>query len=411
MSADPRPRSAARASARGTTGARRLPSQRVKPLVLHSVNPYLFGTGSWVYGQIRALERWRAAVVCKRRENMDQFPLDAVYALEDLPTPQQWLEQSIKAVTGAFPFMERVAKRENARVLHSHFAGKGWQDIALARATGLPHASSFYGADIWRSSRSPKWRKRYGALWRAGELFLVEGGAMRAKVESLGCPPHKIRVHHLGVDISAVNFAERSAPADGLVRVLICGRAVAKKGHDLALRILAAARREMPNLRMSIMVIAKSDDEQALLARLRGLVTELDLAAHVDFPPPLPYAAWRKSLERYHVFLAPSLHAADGDAEGGAPVTLIDMSATGIPIVASKHCDIPEVAPHGVSGLLFDENDVEGGAAALLEAARAPQRWREWGRAGRAHVEANYSASRQVAALERVYDELAERAR
>jgi colanic acid/amylovoran biosynthesis glycosyltransferase len=379
----------------------------MKPLALHSVNPFLFGTGSWVYGQIRGLERWRAAVVCKRRENAEQFPFDAVFALADLPAPQQWLEQARKAVTGSFPFMERVAKRESARVLHSHFAGKGWQDIALARATGLPHVSSFYGADIWRSSRSPKWRARYEALWSAGDLFLVEGGAMRAKVASLGCPLEKIVVQHLGVDVSAVNFAERVAPADGVVKVLICGRAVEKKGHELALRIFAAARREMPNLRLSVMVIAKSDEERALLARLHAVVRELDLGAVVDFPPPLPYAAWRKSLESYHIFLAPSLHASDGDAEGGAPVTLIDMSATGIPIVASKHCDIPEVSPHGVSGLLFEENDVVGGAAALLEAARSPQNWREWGRAGRAHVEANYSQKRQIGELERIYDRLA----
>lgn len=383
----------------------------MKPLVLHSVNPFLFGTGSWVYGQLRGLERWRAAVVCKRRENKEQFPFENVHALSDLPAPRQWLEQTLKAVRGAFPFMIDVARREGARVLHSHFAGKGWQDIALARATGLPHASSFYGADIWRSSRSQKWRTRYESLWREGDLFLVEGGAMRDKVVSLGCAPEKVRVHHLGVDVDAVNFAERAAPADGVVKVLICGRAVEKKGHDQALHIFAAARRELPNLRMSVMVIAKSDEEKAVLAQLEALVRELDLAACVDFPPPLPYAAWRKSLESYHVFLAPSRHASDGDAEGGAPVTLIDMSATGIPIVASKHCDIPEVAPHGVSGLLFDENDIEGGAAALVEAVSSPQRWREWGRAGRAHVEANYSAARQVAALERIYDELAERAR
>ena len=29
-------------------------------IVGHSVNPFLFGTGSWVYTQIKGLERWRA---------------------------------------------------------------------------------------------------------------------------------------------------------------------------------------------------------------------------------------------------------------------------------------------------------------------------------------------------------------
>jgi colanic acid/amylovoran biosynthesis glycosyltransferase len=378
----------------------------MKPLVLHSVNPYLFGTGSWVYGQIKLLSRWQAAVVTNKLENLDQFPLDAVHALRSFPAPRRWYEHAAKALNGGyFPFMKGVARRTQARLLHSHFAGKGWKDLPLARATGLPHISSFYGADIWRNSRSEKWRTRFLELWREGDLFLVEGEAMRAKVISLGCPPDKVRVQHLGVDLSSATFFEREAPKDGPIKVLISGRAVEKKGHELAVRIFARARRECPRLELSVMVIAKSAEEKAVLARVQALVRELDLEGCVNFPPPLPYAAWRKSLEAYHLFLAPSLHASDGDAEGGAPVSLIDMSATGIPIVASKHCDIPEVVPHGVGGLLFEENDEAGGAAMLLEAVRSAQRWGEWGRAGRAHVERHYSLATQVSALEAVYDE------
>jgi colanic acid/amylovoran biosynthesis glycosyltransferase len=376
-------------------------------VVLHSVNPYLFGTGSWVYGQVSALQRWRAAVVCKRTENLDQFPFAELHSLSDFAPPRRWLEQACKALDGGyFPFMRGVARRLGARVLHSHFAGKGWQDLALARATGLPLVCSCYGSDIWRNAQVPRWRRRFEQLFAGAHLFLVEGNAMRAKLESLGCPPGKVLVQHLGVDLGAVRFVERAAPTDGLVRVLICGRAVGKKGHELAVDIFARARRERPELRLSIMVIAREPHELALLARLRAQVRALGLEACVDFPPPQPYAAWRASLESYHLFLAPSLHQPDGDAEGGAPVTLIDMSATGMPIVASKHCDIPEVAPHGVSGLLFEEGDAQAGAAALVEAARDPQRWAGWGRAGRAHVEANYSLRTQVAELERVYDRL-----
>jgi hypothetical protein len=61
----------------------------MKPLVLHSVNPYLFGTGSWVYGQIKLLSRWQAAVVTNKLENLDQFPLDAVHALRTFPAPRR----------------------------------------------------------------------------------------------------------------------------------------------------------------------------------------------------------------------------------------------------------------------------------------------------------------------------------
>ena len=376
--------------------------------VAHSVNPFLFGTGSWVYSQIRALKRWEALVVCKRRENRDQYPLEHVYALTDRPLPLQGLERVRRRLSGgAFPFMVRALREHGATLLHSHFAHQGWLDLPLARAAGVAHATSFYGADIWKNSRSELWRQRYLELFARGDRFFVEGNAMREKVISLGCPPDKVTVQHLGVQLEGTEFAERRPAADGLVRVLVSGRAVEKKGFPFALEAFARAVREAPHLRLSLMVIASSEPERARLAELHELVRSLKLESTVDFPPPRPYVEYRRSLYGFHVFFAPSRHASDGDAEGGAPVSLIDMSATGMPIVASRHCDIPEVSPHGVAGLLFDENDLDGAARALVEIAAAPARWPGYGRDGRAHVEREYSISTQAAKLELFYDELA----
>ena len=377
-------------------------------VVAHSVNPFLFGTGSWVYAQIVALRRWQPIVVCKRRENRAAYPLADVFALTDLSLPSQALERLGRRLSGGvFPFMRKALRSRGARLIHSHFASQGWTDLPLAAASGLAHLTSFYGADIWKNSRQERWRARYARLFAAGTSFLVEGNAMRAKVEALGCPREKILVQHLGVELERTEFAERKPAADGCVRVLASGRAVEKKGHELAVRAFARARRELPGLRLSLMIIAGSAEEQQRLALLRELVRAEGVEGAVDFPPPRPYADYRRSLYDYHVFFAPSLHARDGDAEGGAPVSLIDMSATGMPIVAAHHCDIPEVAPHGVSGVLFKEGNAEQAAAALLEVAGASQRWAEWGRAGRAHVEREYSLARQVAQLEELYDRFA----
>ena len=377
----------------------------------HSVNPFLFGTGSWVYSQIVGMHRWQSIVVCKRRENREHYPLERVYALTDLSRPAQIKERfGRRRAHGAFPFMVRAIRENGARLLHSHFANQGWKDLSLAEAAGVAHVTSFYGADIWKNSRDPRWRERYAELFERGTLFLVEGHAMRAKVESLGCPSEKVVVQHLGVDVEHTEYAERKIGADGLVRVLASGRAVEKKGHELAVKAFARAQRDMPALRLSLMILASSDDEKARLAALHELVRAEGVEAAVDFPPPRPYADYRKSLYGYHVFLAPSLHASNGDAEGGAPVSVVDMSATGMPIVASRHCDIPEVAPDGVSGVLFDENDLDAAAKALLAVARAPERWSEWGKRGRAHVEREYSMAKQALRLEEIYDSVAARA-
>ena len=372
----------------------------------HSVNPFLFGTGSWVYGQLVGLERWRPIVVAKRRENAETFPLDGVHALYDLSPLAQVAQRVGRRAKGYFPFQRKALERGGARLLHAHFGSQGWKDLPLARALGVPLVTSFYGADIWKLCQQASWRERYTELFADGALFLVEGHAMRNKVLELGCPPEKVVVQHLGVDLSDTALLPRQPDATGELRFLAAGRCVEKKGFELAVEAFARAHAELDTLRLSLMLIARSSGEERRARALREQVSGLGLEGVIDFPASMPYDEYRHALESYHVFLAPSRHAADGDAEGGAPVSLIEMSASGMPIVASDHCDIPEVVPHGVSGLIVPEGDVAALTAAILEMGRAPERWVEFGRAGREHVEREYRLGTQVPKLERIYDGL-----
>ena len=119
-----------------------------------------------------------------------------------------------------------------------------------------------------------------------------------------------------------------------------------------------------------------------------------------------PYSVLLREAYKNHIFLSPSVTAHDGDTEGGAPVILIELSATGMPIVSSFHCDIPEVIPHRKSGLLTKERDVDGLAENLLWYINNPEKWEPMTRFGRAHVERNYSAARQGVALAALYADL-----
>jgi len=77
----------------------------------------------------------------------------------------------------------------------------------------------------------------------------------------------------------------------------------------------------------------------------------------------LGYQSYKMLFEEvymHHIFLSPSVTAKDGDAEGGAPVTIIEMAASEIPIISTKHCDIPGVILDGKTGLLAEKRDVDG---------------------------------------------------
>jgi colanic acid/amylovoran biosynthesis glycosyltransferase len=103
------------------------------------------------------------------------------------------------------------------------------------------------------------------------------------------------------------------------------------------------------------------------------------------------------------IFIQPSVTAADGDTEGGAPTTLLEAQALGVPVVATYHADIPHVVAPGESALLAPERDSEALAACLMKLLDAPERWSAMGRAGRRFIEEHHDAPSQVARLEELY--------
>jgi colanic acid/amylovoran biosynthesis glycosyltransferase len=108
-------------------------------------------------------------------------------------------------------------------------------------------------------------------------------------------------------------------------------------------------------------------------------------------------------LLEHHVFLSPSITARDGDSEGGAPVAIVEAEATGMPVVATVHADIPEVVVDGESALLSPERDVRRLAEHLERLVTEPRLWEPMGRRGRAHVERNHDARVQTGRLEEIY--------
>ena len=73
------------------------------------------------------------------------------------------------------------------------------------------------------------------------------------------------------------------------------------------------------------------------------------------FIPQLNYMDYPEELQSYQVPLQPSQTASNGDMEGGAPVSLLEAQAAKIPVVATRHADIPTYVLDGKTGLLAQE--------------------------------------------------------
>ncbi|MFW9825573.1 MAG: glycosyltransferase, partial [Candidatus Thorarchaeota archaeon] len=119
-----------------------------------------------------------------------------------------------------------------------------------------------------------------------------------------------------------------------------------------------------------------------------------------------PYPVLMKEAYSHDIFISPSVTAHDGDTEGGAPVTIIEMAAMGIPVVSTNHCDIPEIIKDGETGFLSDERDVNGLAKKLEWLINNNHKWLSIQEKARRHVEKEYNARLQGVRLSEIYREL-----
>ncbi len=367
-----------------------------KPTVAHCANPFLTLTMIWCYDQIRGLNRYRPVVLTQARQNERVFPVDTLYSSEDLSRLRRSAYRVVRKIRGTYAGYGRILRKERAAVIHAHFGQEGYFCLEARRSAGVPMVTTFYGMDASALPRKRLWRRRFQRLFREGELFLVEGPRMGESLVTIGCAYEKVHVHRLGVDLDKIRQARPDARQEGVV--LMYANFREKKGHVYGLRACRKIIGSHPGLRVRII----GDGE--LRSDVEREIWRLGLEDRVDLLGVLPHETCLKELGRASVLLYPSVTAADGDTEGGAPVALIEAMASGLAIVSSLHADIPTVAPDRRCALLFPERNVDGLAEGLDAVLGSGRLREELGSAGRAHVEDAHDMRKQGGRLEAYYD-------
>ena len=373
-----------------------------RPTVAHHLNTFLWNHGTWVYPQLVCLRRYRAIVLCKMARNLHMFPFSPIYDVDGHLSGFQilWARAKNKLFgSGAFcDFFCQALRKESADVIHAHFGIEGVAILPVARKMGLPLVTAFYGRDASCVARDPSWLSRYQELFQQGATFLAEGPFMKSTLVKLGCPSDKVIVQHLGVDLNRLSYRRRTLGTGEPIQILVAAAFVEKKGIEYAIRAFHEVHRVFPNTRLRIV------GDGPLRPQIEEIVADLDLSNTVVLLGELDYPSFCHEMDQAHLFLSPSVTASDGDTEGGCPVSIIEAQALGLPVLATYHADIPEVVVHGETGLLAPERDVPKLVENLAYLVKHPHEWERMGRTGRARVEWEFDANKQVTRLEEIYD-------
>ncbi len=237
-------------------------------------------------------------------------------------------------------------------VVHRCYRGSAAGSAALATSLGL--------------------HRRVGSFARVG-LFLAVSDFVREKHVAAGFDPARIRVKP--------NFAAQMPRREGPGRdFLYLGRLSVEKGVDR----LVSLWRDVP----ARLVVVGDGPERS---RLEAMAPDT-----VEFRGAVPSADVPSLLGKARALVLPSI------CYEGAPRTVVEAYAAGVPVIANHHGALPGVVQDGVTGLLARPGDA-GAWRAALEALLVDETSLRLGDGAFSAWHSGYSPEQGLADLEAAY--------
>jgi glycosyltransferase involved in cell wall biosynthesis len=245
---------------------------------------------------------------------------------------------------------------------------------------GLPES---WGRTIWLIA--------YPRLIRHVRHTLAITDAVRAQVIGQGAAPDAVTTVHNGIDPEAPSASDRARPSRAGFSIIQIANLHSWKGQDVVLQSLALLRKELPDV--SLVFYGRSM-VPAFEAQLHEMVSTLELSECVEF------GGYREDLAELLPTFDCLVVASRAEPFG---LVLLEAMRAGVPIVASNAGGVPEIVTDGVNGLLFESQDAQGLADALLRIARDPQLADRLVAEGHRIVESDFSFARQVESVETIF--------
>jgi glycosyltransferase involved in cell wall biosynthesis len=280
----------------------------------------------------------------------------------------------------------RELRRNRPDILQSaHFYTNGYAQVA-ARLLGIQEIGAIRCDVVSELSSDHRWLRRL-SLSTLRAVAANSRAAIRS-AEQFGFSRGRLRFLPNVVDTT--HFRPAARHGSGCVRVLGAGRLTQQKRFDRFLRVLARVRKNV------------GQDVTACIAGAGPLQSSLEkMAAELGMPgEEMQFAGAIEDMAPFYrefdVFLLTSVYE-------GTPNVVLEAMASGLPVIATRVGDVPELISDGVTGYLVEVDDENLMAERLETLVCHPELRERMGQAAREYVSASHSVHKLPEYLQSLY--------
>ncbi len=274
----------------------------------------------------------------------------------------------------------------------------GQEVLEVCKHLQLPLVVHFHGHDAVRKSVLETY-SNYQTLFAYSNLKIISvSHEMTKRLISIGCPEEKIIYNVYGVNNDFLNLK----PNYNKTQFVSIGRFVEKKAPQLTLLAFKVVLDKHPE---SQLIYA---GDGVLLNSCKDMVTALDMSNNVTFPGRISPKAYQLYLQDSLAYVQHSITAQDGDMEG-TPVSIIEASAAGLPVVSTLHAGIPDVVIHNKTGLLSNEKDITTMAYHMSWIIDHKEEASKMGEAGKKRIQEHFPISKYINGLTTIIEFMLEK--
>lgn len=294
-----------------------------------------------------------------------------------------YLWNAKKAVKEAYDFKPDL--------IHVHYVG-GF-GIWGAASNFHPLVSSVWGADVIDLPKKFYYRKFINRILEYSDYITATSDFLKIQTEQLNpIVRNKIKVVPFGVEIpeqKETNFD------DDKIKICFIKGHRPKYGLDILLKALAAVKEVRSDFHLNVAGSGEHTDEY------KNLSKELGLDDQVKFVGFVPNKKITEFIQNHHMMVMPS--TMDSESFG---VAVLEVSAAGLPVIASAVGGVPEVLANGKTGILVEPNNIDKLKEAILYLLDNRDKMKEMGKAGYHFIKENYSWEKSLDLMSSIYDRL-----